>query len=80
MRRLADYPEDLSRLADDFAPHGLTRVASEIAQSFHQFYTQCLVLGEDGELTDARLALTSATRTVLHNILGLLGVSAPESM
>lgn len=80
MRRLADYPEDLSRFADDFGPHGLTRTAMELAQCFHQFYTQCLVLGEDPALTAARLTLTSATRVVLHNILTLLGISAPEAM
>jgi len=80
MRELADYPESLERFADDFGPHGLPRMAMEIAQAFHQFYTQCLVLGEDEKLTAARLALTSATRQVLHNLLTLLGISAPESM
>jgi arginyl-tRNA synthetase len=80
MRRLADYPEDLTRFAGDFGPHGLTRIAMELAQCFHQFYTQCLVLGEDPQLTAARLTLTAATRVVLHNILGLLGISAPEAM
>lgn len=80
MRRLADYPEDLSRFADDFGPHGLTRTAMELAQCFHQFYTQCLVLGVDPALTAARLTLTTATRVVLHNILSLLGISAPEAM
>ncbi|HEY3267683.1 MAG TPA: arginine--tRNA ligase [Armatimonadota bacterium] len=80
MRRLADYPEDLERFAGDYAPHGLTRISQEIAQAFHQFYTQCLVLGEDAKLTAARLALTAATRTVLHNVLSMLGISAPESM
>jgi arginyl-tRNA synthetase len=32
------------------------------------------------ELTDARLWLCEATRVVLENGLGLLGVSAPERM
>ncbi|HEY3414782.1 MAG TPA: arginine--tRNA ligase [Armatimonadota bacterium] len=80
MRQLADYPENLERFADDFAPHGLTRTAMEMAQCFHQFYTQCMVLGDDPVLTAARLTLTSATRVVLRNILSLLGISAPEAM
>ena len=80
MRQLSDYPENLERFADDFAPHGLTRTAMEMAQCFHQFYTQCQVLGEDPALTAARLTLTSATRVVLRNILGILGISAPEAM
>ena len=32
------------------------------------------------QLSEARLALTDATRTVLANGLGLLGITAPESM
>jgi arginyl-tRNA synthetase len=80
MRRLADYPDDLRRFADDIAPHGLTRSAMDLAQTFHQFYTQCLVLGDDSRLTAARLALSQATRIVLRNTLALLGISAPESM
>ncbi|NMC83455.1 MAG: arginine--tRNA ligase, partial [Armatimonadetes bacterium] len=80
MRRLADYPEDLTRFANDFGPHGLTRASMETAQTFHQFYTQCLVLGDDADLSAARLALCSAARIVLRNMLGILGVSAPESM
>lgn len=80
MRALADYPENLRRFADDYGPHGLPRMAMEIAQAFHQFYGACLVLGEDERLTAARLALTSATRQTLHNLLALMGISAPESM
>lgn len=80
MRQLAEYPESLERFAADFAPHGLTRTAMELAQCFHQFYTQCLVLSDDPALTSARLTLASATRVVLKNILGLLGISAPEAM
>jgi arginyl-tRNA synthetase len=80
MRKLADYPDDLQRFAEDLGPHGLTRTAMELAQSFHQFYTQCLVLSDDASLTAARLTLARATRVVLRNSLAILGISAPESM
>lgn len=80
MRQIADYPDNLERFAADYAAHGLPRMAMEIAQAYHQFYTQCHVLGEDADVTAARLALTRATRIVLANVLGLLGISAPESM
>jgi arginyl-tRNA synthetase len=80
MRQIADYPANLERFAADYAAHGLPRMAMEIAQAFHQFYTQCHVLGEARDVTAARLALTQATRIVLANVLGLLGISAPESM
>jgi arginyl-tRNA synthetase len=38
------------------------------------------VLTDDAELTAARLALVEASRVVLHRVLGLIGVSAPERM
>jgi arginyl-tRNA synthetase len=38
------------------------------------------VLGEDADLTAARLALVAATRSVIANALDLLGISAPDSM
>ena len=52
--------------------------------TYHRFYDTCRVLPMgDEEPTDlhrARLLLVDATRTVLANGLGLLGVSAPERM
>ncbi len=35
---------------------------------------------DDEHLTQARLHLARATRQVIANVLGILGVSAPESM
>jgi arginyl-tRNA synthetase len=55
----------------------------EVASLFSQFYRDCHVLSEDpaeAALSGARLALVDATRQVLANALGLLGVAAPESM
>jgi arginyl-tRNA synthetase len=51
-----------------------------LAALFHAFYTECRVLGEEAELSQARLALTDAARIVLRNTLTLLGVTAPERM
>lgn len=56
----------------------ITRRASP--SEFHQFYTQCHVIGDDARLTTARLYVCDATRRVLRNALSLLGVSAPTSM
>jgi arginyl-tRNA synthetase len=80
LRRLADGPERVRVAAELRAPYRLTRYAEELAADFHRFYTECRVVTEDGALTQARLHLSAATRQVLANVLGLLGVSAPESM
>ena len=61
-------------------PHQLAYYLRELAADFHLYYNTHTFLVEDGALRDARLNLIDATRQVLANGLGLLGVSAPESM
>jgi arginyl-tRNA synthetase len=80
MRAVADVPGTIALAADQRAPHKLTHAAQGLAATFHRFYTDCRVVSDDAELTQARLWLAAATKQVLANLLGLVGVSAPESM
>jgi arginyl-tRNA synthetase len=80
LRALADVPALIANAAAQRAPHRLTHAAQDLAASFHRFYTECRVVSDDAALTQARLWLGAATKQVLANLLGLLGVSAPESM
>ena len=80
MRKMDDFTDLVAQAARDRAPFRLTHYAQELAASFHQFYTNCHVLGVEPELQNARLALCDATRTVLALTLSLLGVSAPAKM
>jgi len=52
----------------------------ELANDFHTYYNAHTFIVDDATLRDARLNLIDATRQVLANGLGLLGVSAPETM
>lgn len=79
-RHLAHFGETVSGCAKDLAPFRLTHYATDLAASFHAFYTNCHVLTDDAELTRARLAACDAARRVLAQTLGLIGVSAPLSM
>ena len=80
LRKLADLPEQVRVAASLRAPYRLTRYAEELAAGFHRFYTECRVVTDDAELTQARLHLSAATKRVIANVLALLGVAAPESM
>jgi arginyl-tRNA synthetase len=80
MRALAEVPKLVATAAEHRAPHRLTHASQELAATFHRFYTDCRVVSDDAALTQARLWLSSATKQVLANLLGLVGVSAPESM
>ena len=61
--------------------HGITAYATELATQFHAFYRDARVVDTtEPERSAKRLALAAATKTTLANALGLLGISAPESM
>lgn len=80
MRRMDDFAELIDLAARDRAPFRLTHYAQDLASLFHQFYTNCHIIGEDERVMRARLALADATRTVLALTFSLMGVSAPEKM
>jgi arginyl-tRNA synthetase len=77
---LAAMPSLLDKAAALRAPHRVAHAAQDVAARFHRFYTDCRVVSDDEELTQARLWLASATKQVLANLLRVLGVSAPERM
>ena len=84
LRALADYPRVVARAAELREPHRVARYLEETAAAFHKFYDVAHVLPkgdeEPNDLHRARLMLVAATRQVIANGLGLLGVSAPERM
>jgi arginyl-tRNA synthetase len=80
MLKLADYPDVLTRAAADLAPHDVAFYLRELAASFHSYYAAERFLGGDAALAQARMALLAVTAQVLKNALGVLGVSAPDSM
>ena len=80
LRAVADMPSQVATAAEVRAPHRLTHAAQDLAARFHRFYTDSPVLSDDAELTQARLWLCRGTKQTIANLLGLLGVSAPESM
>jgi arginyl-tRNA synthetase len=86
LKALGEYPETVLRSAELREPHHVARLLEKIAGTYHRFYDEpaCRVLpkGDEpiGDGNRARLWLNDATRTVIANGLGLLGVSAPERM
>ncbi|MEO8806212.1 MAG: arginine--tRNA ligase [Burkholderiaceae bacterium] len=80
MLKLAAYPAMLASAASDLAPHDVAFYLRDVASAFHSYYGAERFLVEDAELARARLALLVATRQVIRNALGVLGVSAPERM
>jgi arginyl-tRNA synthetase len=77
---LGRYPEVIEQCAIGRTPHGLVHYLRELATTFHSWYNASVILVDDAELRDARLALAQGVRQVVRNGLALLGVSAPDSM
>jgi arginyl-tRNA synthetase len=88
IRTLGEFPGVVATAAELREPHRIARYAEHLAGTFHRFYDACQILPkktDEGteELAPvhlARLALATASRTVLANALQLVGVSAPERM
>lgn len=85
LRKLADYPEEVRLATDKYAPHRLTHFAMEMAALMNVFYENCQVLSRldkpiEMDVCIARLCLVNSARIVLSNLLGLLGVTAPQEM
>ncbi|NDJ91062.1 arginine--tRNA ligase [Mycolicibacter kumamotonensis] len=84
IRSLGEFPRVLKTAAALREPHRVCRYLEDLAGDYHRFYDSCRVLpqGDEqpGDLHTARLALCQATRQVVANGLGILGVSAPERM
>jgi arginyl-tRNA synthetase len=77
---LSRYAEVVETAGRDLEPHQIAAYLLELAQAFQSYYNEHQFLVDDAALRNARLALASATRQVISNGLGLLGVSAPEVM
>lgn len=76
--RLPDIVRDAAAARET---QSITAFATELATTFHAFYRDRRVVDADDPTTSGyRLALIDATRVTLASALGLLGISAPESM
>jgi arginyl-tRNA synthetase len=80
IKRLIQFPEIIEDAANDYQVQRIPQYALDLATVFHRFYRDCRVLSDDKKLTQARLALLLATKTVFENTLDLMGISAPEKM
>ncbi len=80
VKELLRFPELVDDVAERRAVHLLTVYALGLAGTFHTYYRDHRVVSDDESLSRARLLLVEATRVTLRQVLGLLGVSAPDRM
>jgi arginyl-tRNA synthetase len=80
LKVIADYPALVTDAAADLAPHRLIFYLMNLAGLFHSYYNKHKVIGDDAELSSARLCFCRGLKTVFRNGLHVVGLTAPETM
>jgi len=78
VKRLAEFPDVAAEAAARRGPQAITTYAIRVADDFHRFYHENLVLGSDEQAF--RLGLVTAAQNVIARALDLVGVEAPDRM
>jgi len=77
-RKITEYPEVVSKAAEELMPHHICTYLYELAQAFNRFYENNQVIGDKRQ--SERLLLVKQYAEVLKDGLSLLNISAPEKM
>ncbi|MGH2866026.1 MAG: arginine--tRNA ligase, partial [Solirubrobacteraceae bacterium] len=81
VKALSAFPDEIAEAAERRGPHRIAAYALDLAQEFTAFYRDCKVIGAQPEGVESfRIALSQSARQTIAIALGLLGVSAPDSM
>ena len=84
IKTLARAPDVVADAAEAAEPHLVVNYVQSLIAQFHSYYTQYKnterVISQDAAKTQARLLLCQGLAEVLHDLLDLLGVAAPERM
>ena len=80
LTELCWFVPTLEVAAREQAPHRIAHLLLALAGALHGFYDKVPILNGPAQSRPSMLALAAATRQVLANGLGLLGVDAPTKM
>lgn len=80
IKAIALLPEEIREAALSRDPSKLNKYGVMLAAQFHRFYNACRIMDAEPALRDARLCLCQATVQTIKNVLGIIGVDAPEKM
>jgi arginyl-tRNA synthetase len=83
IQQIGMFPTEVIKAAEEHKPLIIATYVYELARRFNDFYADMdkrPVLTSAEPTRSMRIALVSATRQVLANGLGLLGITAPEVM
>ena len=80
IKEISLFSEEIRMAGRDYDPSYINRYLVRLAAAFHRFFNACRIKGEADDIIAVRLKLAEATKQVLSNGLGILGLGAPEKM
>ncbi len=81
MRLLESVPVETALAAESLEPHRITEMLAALSTGFHRFYQHVRVVDRDAPgPSSARLMLCAACKRCIADLLGVLGVDAPDRM
>ena len=80
IKEISLFSEEIRMAGRNYDPSYINRYLVRLAAAFHRFYNACRIKGEADDIIAVRLKLAEATKQVLSNGLGILGLGAPEKM
>jgi len=80
IRMLSRFPSEINKSAQQMQTHIIPFYLTELAKMFHNFYSKHRVVGDDRNISCARLALVFAVACTIRNGLDICGINAPDNM
>lgn len=80
VKRLGEFPDTVTRAAREYEPSIIANYMLDLAMSFNMFLARHRVLGDEEEITQARVLLTLGVKRALARCLAMLGIEALERM
>jgi len=80
LKSMDAFPAMIEDAALDLAPHRVIFFLMNFAGQFHSYYNKHKVITDNLALSQSRLCLIEALRTVFRNGLRIVGLTAPEEM
>jgi arginyl-tRNA synthetase len=79
-RKLARFPEVVSRAANEKAPHHVATYLIELSSMFNAWYANETIVSKEDANSPHRVALTNCVKIVLENGAKILGMKVPDKM
>lgn len=80
IKKIAELPMIIEATLDSFNMSLLADYAYALSKTFHSFYESSPVVTSEETLKHYRATLTKTYVAVIQDVLGILGISAPEKM